>query len=126
MAAVRFIFGSGPVIDELDAIELVGLLERLGVTPAFSIASKIRFEALRGSARGGRARPLSLDLAELGTLLALLEGPLPRLSESLTALREELRASVALADPLEPPTEPARAVRRPARAPRPQEHSSTA
>jgi hypothetical protein len=92
-ATVRFAFGSEPVISGLDALELAGLLERLCVTAAFSVASKIRFEALRLTVGRSQRQTLALDKAELKVLLVLLnDAPATRIRDALRPLHQELRA----------------------------------
>jgi hypothetical protein len=97
---VRFAFGSEPVIGGIDAIELAGLLERIPVTAAFSIASKIRYEALHPTVSRGRHRKLSLDRNELSVLLTVLDdSPASHEDDAFGPLHDELRAEITRRDP---------------------------
>jgi hypothetical protein len=100
MAPVRFTFGSRPEISQFDAIELAGLLERLQVTAAFSTAGKIRFAALRGTAR--RRSALVLERNELTMLLGLLDDPPAiRVGDRRAPVHRELQATLRAPGPLE-------------------------
>lgn len=97
---VRFAFGSEPVIGGIDAIELAGLLERIPVTAAFSIASKIRYEAIHPTVSRGRHRKISLDRNELSVLLTVLDdSPATHEDDAFGPLHDELRAEITRRDP---------------------------